>query len=477
MNRRSWLYLAASTLVVAVVPNLVSLYLFSFDFQVRAAVDLDYALLAVAVPFVPLWISTPGLIAILAADVLSTLAYRFQYPPSYLLSLGVLTLESRIGWVLLLAAPVGAFALLRLAQPGWRALSLGNRRRWAAVLLAVAGAVAAVDLAGRGVGRDGVQAHFFGRNLATSGFWRSITLERNLGVDTPRTNPAVPSAAAEVLARAPAWTGPIVLVVVESWGSFALSQDDAFVTAPLDVPGVQARYRVIRGGVHYHGATSEAELRELCSVQMNYREALRLPLREETAALAHRCLPAVLDRRGYRSVAFHGFLPIYYQRPEWYAAVGFREMHFLGDPTFRASRWCGTAFRGVCDEDALAAVGRRLRKDTGSGNVFLYLVTLGTHLPVDEAMASSTPRSCTGTPSTSADVQVCALALKVGQLLATVAQVAAADAVRDAIWIVVGDHPPPFLGEAGKRLYAHDQVPFVALLPRSMPEAAALDSR
>jgi len=467
VNRRSWLYLAASTLVVAAVPNLVSLYLFSFDFQVRAAVNLDYVLLAGAVLFLPLWVSTPGLIAVFAADVVGTLAHRFEYPPSYLLSLGVPSMGFRNGWVLLVATPVGAFALLRFAQPGWRALSLGTRLRWAAVLLAFAGVVVGVHDARRSAARKGFQGLFAELNLATSGLWRSITLERSLSAETPAANPAVSSAVAEALSRAQAWTGPIVLIVVESWGSFVRPQDDTFVRAPLDAPGVNARYQTFAGAVHSHGLTSEAELRELCSVRMNYQEALRIPLREETRRLASRCLPSELGRRGYRTVAFHGFLPYFYQRPVWYATVGFREMHFLGDTIFHTSRLCGVSFRGVCDEDALAAVSRRLRKDTGSGKVFLYLVTLGTHLPVDEAMASSTPRSCAGTPSTSADVQVCALALKVGQLLATVAQVAADDAVRDALWIVVGDHPPPFLGGAGKRLYAQDQVPFVALLPKA----------
>jgi len=467
VNRRSWLYLVASTLVVVVVPNLVSLYLFSFDFQVRAAVDLDYALLAVAVPFVPLWISTPGLIAILAADVLSTLAYRFQYPPSYLLSLGVPLMESRIGWVLLVATPVAAFALLRFAEPGWRALSLGNRLRYAAVLLAVSGVVVGVHYAGRSAARSGYQGLLGELSLATSGVWRSITLERNSSADAPGANPAVPSAATEVLSLAPAWTGPIVLVVVESWGSFVRPQDDTFVRAPLDAPGVNARFETFAGAVHSHGHTSEAELRELCSVRMNYQEALRIPLREETRLLASRCLPSVLGRRGYRTVALHGFLPYFYQRPVWYAAVGFREVHFLGDTIFHTSRLCGTAFRGVCDDDALAAVRRRLTDDTASGKVLLYLVTLGTHLPVGQAVAAASPGFCALTPSTSADAQVCALALEVGQVLAAIARIASDDAVRDAVWIVVGDHPPPFLGGARKRLYAQDQVPFVALVPRS----------
>jgi len=247
----------------------------------------------------------------------------------------------------------------------------------------------------------------------------------------------------------------MVIVLVESWGLLsAPAAADAF-TVPFLSSAMRERYKVRVGSVPFAGATTAAEFRELCGRYGNHYSALH------TSATA--CLPAMMRNIGYQTTAMHGFTGAMFERRDWYARFGFESRIFReqlpGVPQ------CGRVFIGACDSSMVALLRTRLLSATSPQ--FIYWVTLDSHLPLDPKLARAAGRCPAALARLTASD--CAHAAIILRTLQAVAALAEDPKLRATRFVLVGDHPPPFLLESDRAAYSTSQVPYVVLEPRAAP--------
>jgi phosphoglycerol transferase MdoB-like AlkP superfamily enzyme len=248
-----------------------------------------------------------------------------------------------------------------------------------------------------------------------------------------------------------------VLVLLESWG---LALDEGFaqgIAAPYDDPGIAARYRVSRGQTPFEGSTVAAGARELCHSRMGFGI-----LRIEPAQAAH-CLPAWFHARGYEDLSVHGYSGRMFQRERWHRAIGFDRSWFGEELSADGLPECGGAFPGICDAALGEWMGRAvLLRDAGRPR-FVYWVTLNSHLPVPSQVDLPPSDICA---QTGRSAPLCSWARLVLEAHRAVARLGL-EVTRPTVFLVVGDHAPPFADAGLRRRFSATQVPWVLLEPKS----------
>ena len=247
----------------------------------------------------------------------------------------------------------------------------------------------------------------------------------------------------------------VIVVIVESMGYLGDARARDMIASPLNDPAIQQRYVVTSGSSGYYGSTTAGEMRELCDT--------RTPYQELTKELAARCLPAQLKRKGYATLAFHGFSGKMFDRTNWYPALGFDRMTFGENLLPKVKRTCGSAFRGPCDADVadlIAAEAARTKKPN-----FIYWVTLNTHIPVAPGDAK-TDFNCARDSTVFRRRGVCRMCELWHDLFAGIARLASNPALAPAEILIVGDHAPPLWSRAGREMFVPGQVAWYRLTPR-----------
>jgi hypothetical protein len=249
--------------------------------------------------------------------------------------------------------------------------------------------------------------------------------------------------------------GPVALVVVESWG---VLQDSAAHAALADIfrtPAIAARYQLRTGTIPFRGGTTSGELRELCGVATDY-----LALND---AVIDGCLPNQLRRRGYRTVALHGYLPEYYSRHRWYPR--FFDRMLFQDSLAQSDRRCGTQFRGVCDSEVFETFANEVRK---GDRQLTYWLTIDAHTPVDVARMGELP-VCGGITGwqdgTLPPPDFCLVVSFWADLFRRLEALAADPGVPPTHYIMVGDHAPAFVRTDRATHLVPNRVPYVELIP------------
>jgi hypothetical protein len=249
-----------------------------------------------------------------------------------------------------------------------------------------------------------------------------------------------------------------VQILVESWG---VAKDDALrnaLLAPYADPRLQARYDLIEGNMPFEGPTTSGEARELCQSHLGFNAS------HGTVEQMQHCLPMRLRGMGYTTLGVHGFKSEMFDRNVWYPEMGFEDswfedrLHAAGLPD------CPGFFPGTCDASVASWLGERLIQPHVSP-LFVHWVTLNSHLPVPVPAPVVHAASCAVSSATS-NAEICSWY----QLLAVVQ-----DAVRDmalrplsrpTIFVIVGDHAPPFYQQDLRSQFSASDVPYVILLPK-----------
>lgn len=261
----------------------------------------------------------------------------------------------------------------------------------------------------------------------------------------------------------------IVVILVESQGLLKSENDMRRVLAPLIDPAIERRYVVNKGTARFHGATMAGELRALCRLYVPYAIPSNLKGLE-------RCLPNLARDFGYETVSYHAFNRWFYERWNWYPALGFQRSYFAGELEPLSPLSCGTAFRGICDLWIAGQVEQELLA-SGGKRKFVYWLTLNSHLPVDSHLASDSSFDCRATATLREDIGPCELARIHFQLYTRIAQMLLNEKLAPTRFIIVGDHMPPFATLSERALYDNGRVPFVDLIPRGVARAQAPVSR
>ncbi|MFP5204836.1 MAG: sulfatase-like hydrolase/transferase [Acidobacteriota bacterium] len=266
---------------------------------------------------------------------------------------------------------------------------------------------------------------------------------------------------AEILRGAPNSKLPnLVLVIVESWG---LAYDDAFNAAmvePYVQPAMTARYNVIRGSVPFNGPTVYGQARELCDSSFGFH--LLIASRTELRS----CLPATLAALGYSTMAVHGMSGHMFNRSVWYRTIGFQESWFHSQLRRQGLRDCPGAFVGTCDADIAAWIGQRLGTQP-SRPQFIHWMTLSSHLPVNVPTNLPAGAPCSASLGLHADTALCSWYQLIVNVQRSVAEIALNPSGRPTVFVIVGDHAPPFADPAVQQRFRPSEVPYLVLLPRT----------
>ncbi len=246
----------------------------------------------------------------------------------------------------------------------------------------------------------------------------------------------------------------MLLVIVESMGAFQDPALQGLLAAPLDHPGVAARYEVSLGTAPYFGSTTAGEMRELCGTRAPY-----------TALLAEGgsdCLPARLAAADYATIGFHAYTATMFDRRAWWPRLGLQETRFHEDLRPELDRQCGRVFVGACDADIPA----RLRAAAAASDrpVFLYWLTLNTHVPI--RFGEGRPRLDCAQGGPHRNAEVCGMTEMWMDVMDSVVALATDPDLPPFEILVVGDHAPPLWSRQGRGLFVPGAVSWFRLSPR-----------
>jgi hypothetical protein len=251
----------------------------------------------------------------------------------------------------------------------------------------------------------------------------------------------------------------LVLIVVESWGLPLDSYLAKALTAPYDDPRIEHKYNTSYGTVPFTGLTIPGEARELC------RSTIGFGIMHAPAGLVAQCLPALFHARGYRNLAVHGYAGQMFYRSAWYPTLGFDQSWFGPDLRKFGLPNCRGAFPGICDASVADWIGNSLLSPDDGIPKFIYWVTLNSHLPVPTTPDLSDDGVCTTQPALRNSVALCSWFRLVQGVHKSVQQMALRTTARPTVFILVGDHAPPFGDLRLREDFSNSQVPYVIMTP------------
>lgn len=253
--------------------------------------------------------------------------------------------------------------------------------------------------------------------------------------------------------------GAVMIVLVESMGLPIRGELLAWLEGNIAPPGSNG-HEVSRAPVEFRGPTTWGELRTLCGLDGSYDKL--------DGSRAGGCLPLQLKKFGWTSIGYHGFTGNMFDRRSWWPIVGIEQRYFAEQLRSTTGRQCGAAFRGICDQDVLVAAAARL-----GPRQLVYVLTLNTHLPMEpQPVPAPLQLLCS---RAEAPAEACQLLAAFGSLLAEIHRLA--EAHPETLFLVVGDHAPPFRERNARKVFAADAVPAWLLVPREpRPVATAIRS-
>jgi hypothetical protein len=447
---------------------------------------LEYALVGIIALFVPRFLSVTLLVLTIFADLISSISKTYYIAPLECLSDIGFLLEFPVSRMLAMAA-FCLLVLLMAAVAGILPVATMRRssRFRAAVCLAVF-VFLCIALDGVSIFRETGHLSFsIGRPADTNRYsnfhnlWlsrypslRLVKNERMFGRSrSAEIPPAVAyqpmqSATAVGLnsagidkAKASLQAPNVVVIIVESWGlGEDLSVRNSLVQ-PYATPGLLARYQVVQGSVPFHGSTVAGEARELCGNNMG------TDIINAGAEELKGCLPLRLAARGYHSLAVHGMHGRMFDRTTWYQRIGFQEQWYEDRLEKAGLPKCAGAFVGTCDVAIAAWLTQRLDRPQRDPQ-FLYWMTLNSHLPVPVPSTLPAEGSCAISPVLGQFQALCSWYHLIFNVHDSVARMAMSDMARPTVFVVVGDHAPPFANPILRGQFSDAVVPYILLIPR-----------
>jgi phosphoglycerol transferase MdoB-like AlkP superfamily enzyme len=221
-----------------------------------------------------------------------------------------------------------------------------------------------------------------------------------------------------------------------------------------------AKYDVLQGRVPFYGSTIAGEARELCGSGFGFH------LLVASTSDLKSCVPARLAAIGYETIAMHGMTGHMFDRANWYRTIGFKVRSFNEQFEQEGLPDCIGAFVGTCDADIAGSIGQRLKEQTPQP-YFIHWMTLNSHLPVLVPAPLKYGAPCLAAFSLVPNSVLCSWYQLIANVHQSVAHVALGDLARPTVFVIVGDHAPPFDNPALRSRFSQTDVPYVVLVPRS----------
>jgi hypothetical protein len=483
----SWLCFAVFYCILCNVPYWTAAH--EFGFLPMGWFCAQYAAVGLVALFVPRFVTLIWLLALTAADVTSGACFTYQVPIRECLENARVAFESSAAHPLRSLSVVSSVLLIVAIVTLMPSKELPKNQRWLAAACLILFGVVIVGGDALSIFRE--TGHFplpfqtrpvrdqFGPGnsntlqlaripiVRLSRLWKMEEKLTALEDKGRMTRSPVPSAMAVAINAAGITSGEsnrelpnVVLVMVESWG---LAGDSALRDAmvePYSQPELLAKYDVLRGSVPFYGATIAGESRELCGNSIGYY-LMRAPASE-----LKNCIPQRLAALGYDRIAIHGFSSHMYIRSVWYPTIGFQEQWFHEQLQQQGLPDCNGVFVGTCDADIAAWIGHRLDEDS-SRPKFIHWMTLNSHLPTPVPVSLPNAAPCSAAEGLEPDSQLCSWYQLVANVHRSVAQLALDPLGRPTVFVIVGDHAPPFGDPSLRDRFSQSVVPYIVLVPRS----------
>jgi hypothetical protein len=405
------------------------------------------------------------------ADFAYSICYTFQFSPADMLSsLRYLTLLPRVRvleGLALLPMVILVYAVLSLARPRPQ-----MRLRTSGIMLVLVAVLVPVDiLSGQNPvwhrGDVALLSFRVTRSPLLALGVREVKTERVYATSRGAEDAPMPAASDRVVTLLEGRPGTalapnVVLIVVESWGAPVDARLAQALTAPYDNPRMERKYTASYGTVPFTGLTVPGEARELCHSTIGFG------IVHLSAKDSERCLPVFFHAHGYKNIAIHGYVGQMFSRSTWYPKIGFDETWFQPDLEKAGLPSCIGAFPGICDTSIANWIGNSLFTKDRNQPMFLYWVTLNSHVP--EPVYPDLPDDgvCTTQPALRDSAALCSWFRIVRAVHQSIEQVALRQNSRPTVFILVGDHAPPFGKAALAEQFSNTQVPYVMLTPRAL---------
>jgi len=457
------------TALYLILPNLPLLFSSRvFGGSTRGYISLEYLLIGALGVFLPRFV----VMALLSFELLADFAYSVCN--AYQFSVEELLFSLRYIFALPTSRLIEGFCVLGLGILLCAVLALlrprGGQRLWTAGAMLVCTAVLIVfDIIGgesqiwhKDVARISYRA---ARTPIATLVFRQIKFniaarKSHLGEDTPM-NSASDHAISFLTNHKGSMESPnVVLIVVESWGIPLDEHLGSALTAPYDDPRVLLKYVVSRGTVPFTGHTVPGEARELCHSMIGFGILHPAP---ETVA---HCLPAFFHARGYQNFAVHGFIGQNFSRSSWYPRLGFDRSWFGPELNRMGLPNCPGSFPGVCDGSIANWIGGELQSEQQDQPRFIYWVTLNSHLIEPEHPDLPDDGVCATELALRDSAALCSWFRLVRAVNQSVSLTALVPTERPTVFVIVGDHAPPFGDPQLRAEFSSSLVPYEMLTPK-----------
>ena len=240
----------------------------------------------------------------------------------------------------------------------------------------------------------------------------------------------------------------IFLIIAESWG-----MPHEAIMLQQQIHSLQQTSKVkdfYLGEIQTMGATAFAEFRELCG-----KIPTKLNLKNIDKEKLGFCLPQFMHQKGYTSIALHGALGGMYDRNIWYPTIGFNETIFRESLILKSGYDECYSFPGLCDRDLFSLAAQKI---TSSNKIFLYWLTLNSHLPFDKMDVENYRKELCDASYSS---QLCNYQNLHVQFFEGLASMINEYDLSGTEVLVVGDHPPPFGDIPSGNFFKSRSVPMI----------------
>lgn len=441
-----------------IVPNLFFWVTSHYIFIMRGLINFDYLLLGFLIYFLPSILGYLLLLFIFIADFIFAILPGYHFADSSILKSlqHILDINLTHAYISLALVAIVLYFIFKY-------LKAIATRTAALVCLGMMFIIIALDfvLEKNILALENNTPIYF--NMTSSGIHKfTKTILNDNQLSTPPGSHTVDAASKIIFENLSQENLPhhIVYIVVESLGEFQETAANQLQWRAFDGIKQSGRYTVHQGTVPYKGSTVPGEMRELCRRQINTVHP------NPQHIVQDECLVGQLQALGYHTSAIHGFSSAFFNRFEWYPILGFDDILFIEDVDTKLSEQlrCGSTFKGACDTHLVDLVHEKILQAPHE-KTFIYWLTLNTHLPV--AMLENSTLDCQQSLSTQQYSDVCALVTQHDQLFSEIAKLTQDPQLPPTLFVLVGDHAPPYLPLNRRNLFVPLQVPYLILWPNS----------
>lgn len=242
-----------------------------------------------------------------------------------------------------------------------------------------------------------------------------------------------------------------ILIILESWGLLKdTSLRNQQIRSILELK--EKGYSVQFDTSNFFGGTSQAEARELLNKEGEAYYSII-----QNGQLDIECLPSHKNKTGYYTTALQSFSGFHSSGNQFRTILGFKAIKDYSN--FKNSKKINENYNNhynAVNDEAVFDFGFKLI--TAHPKTFTYILTINTHLPFESKLTSKS-----NFPSIETKGQYKRLEEQFEHLAYLLKE------FPEAMLVIVGDHPPPFLLQSERDLYDENLVPALIVSCKRIP--------